>query len=108
MIQKNEISSRFIALLLIFALLIPAAIQLSHAFENHNHEICTEVKTHIHPEKIDCSLCDFQFSTFNIQLQNFEPLLVSKTFLKDFTGEVSSLKNTEYSHSLQRGPPYYI
>jgi hypothetical protein len=107
LIQKNEISSRFIALLLIFALLIPAAIQFSHAFEDHHHEVCTEVTTHIHPEKIDCSLCDFQFSTFNFEVQNFEPLSISRPFLKLPIQEVSSLKNTKYGHSQQRGPPSF-
>ncbi len=91
--------------MLVFALLIPAAIQFSHAFENHKHEVCTEVATHIHPEKMDCSLCDFHFSTFNFEVQSFQPLLVPKTFLKTITAEVSSLKNTKYGHSQQRGPP---
>jgi hypothetical protein len=106
--QKNEISTKFIALLLIFALLIPAAIQFSHAFEDHKHDVCTENTTHIHLEKKACSPCDFHFSTFTFEAQSFQTLLVSKTFLKPIPLEVSSLKNTKYGYSQQRGPPSFI
>jgi len=105
MIANKIITNRILSLVFGLAILFPTAIQLEHVFEDHQHVVCKEVKTHLHESTPDCSLCDFHFSSFHYTavvpidflvtkvIYTFEPLLVSS--------EKSNFPTTNHL----RGPP---
>ena len=45
-------------------LILPASIQIVHAFEQHEQTICTsEIENHIHIDDLECELCHLQAET---------------------------------------------
>lgn len=102
---KKNIQSSIFAVLFGLTLLFPSVLQLAHTLEGHEHATCTNTATHIHEKNVDCSLCDFHFSSFHYDFTTFENFIVSEFFLKLQTGIISSEKN-QISHSFYlRGPP---
>lgn len=99
----------FIALLLFVALAIPTAIQFSHALENHEHTICTnDNDTHLHEADIDCSLRDFQNTTFNFSLNiypEFYHFELIKSESKQFKDRLTNKKNSNPKQL--RAPPLF-
>ena len=109
--QSKHIDFRALALaiLIFFAF---GAKELHH-FMAHAHEevkICDAQKgeTHLHNEEyihVDCSLCDFTFSTFELQFPVFElKYKIYPTLKEDFSYKSSHFFKILFSKSL-RGPP---
>lgn len=47
--------------------MLPASIQVIHAFENHEHTTCTLLgKQHFHQENADCDICFFYLNDVDI------------------------------------------
>jgi len=65
---KNHIVLNVFAAILTISIVIPSAVKFAHAFENHQHEVCTNFSTtHLHQLDIDC-----EFYKFKIPIQTFE------------------------------------
>ena len=92
-------------MMLSLVLLLPTAVQFFHSFEKHKHLACEEVSTHIHDQNIDCSLCDFHFSTFNFKIGQPFQFIDTEVFTLVQIAYISSEKNSFNHHFYLRGPP---
>ena len=56
--MKQALKNKLVALLFVAAVLTPLLVQASHAFDKHEHIVCTakDVK-HFHADELDCLLC---------------------------------------------------
>jgi hypothetical protein len=104
---KKQIQQKISAILLTMALLLPIAVQFVHALDEHKHNTCKEVATHLHEKKLDCSICDFHFSTFNFEVITLPELFLSEAFSKHQIAYFSSEKSTVHHHYYLRGPPLF-
>ena len=106
--KKNKIRTISLGILLNAIILFPLFIQFFHALEGHKHIVCTEHTTHIHKTKIDCKICDFNFTPFTY---NPAIALKNKTFIEYktlsynrynylYSSRINSSKNL-------RAPPYH-
>ena len=78
-----------------------------HAFEDHNHSVCTsKVEQHIHEKDIDCSLHLLKQSDSHLEINYYK--ITSKIIISNIDNlQYSFLKNHyQLSFSL-RGPPFY-
>ena len=105
MIKKLPIATFILSLFLSLAILLPTLLQIGHIFEEHKHVSCKEVKTHLHEASVDCSLCDFHFSTFD-----YKPLTALDFSTIDFIYSIEAVYNASELNSLPRhyylrGPP---
>lgn len=93
------------AVLLTLALMLPTGVQFAHVFDGHEHVACNELKVHLHEDKIDCDLCDFQLSSFDYQVSEYsETHLVLISSEKDIF--YTSFIGAEDNGSITlRGPP---
>ena len=107
--MKTHFTHRIFALLLLLVIVVPITIQTVHAFEKHEHTVCTatDIK-HIHNQDIDCSVFHFQiqqdvfdFST-GYELVNF--IIVTQKF----NNYSPSKYHTYLISKSSRGPPCFI
>ena len=86
--------------------MMPSLVQAGHnIFEEHEHISCNEVKTHLHEADVDCSLCDFHFSSFDYEPELTVELLPNITILTSEDHYSSSAFNTLQHTYFLRGPP---
>lgn len=105
---KSKISSILVAPLLVLALLLPASVQLAHAFEGHEHKSCDELKVHLHENEIDCSLCDFQLVSYNyVTFSNDVAQIINIPTSPGFVYHEAAYKSTS-NYRAHRGPPFLV
>ena len=106
--RKKQIGKNTVALLLFLALMLPTAIQFSHAFEGHDHIPCEDDSRHIHQDEPDCPTCDFHLASFNYDVAEYPDLLLPKITVKtavNFTSlQFNSFKKT---NTQLRAPPIF-
>lgn len=104
--QGIKIRNRCISAFLLVLFLLPAIVQISHTFSDHDHPTCSVTTTHLHKLEKDCSISDFHFTAFN-----FTPLET----IELFTSKNDITPNSNYTQSnavlfsysyLLRGPPH--
>ena len=107
---KTVITSLFkvLAITLIFAVVTPSVIKLTHAFNHHKHEVCENDnthKTHFHESDIDCDF--YKFKLTKIQLFHvFEYEIKKQTqYFKPSSKYYTSLINHQQLTRFLRGPP---
>lgn len=104
-LQKKNIQLSFASCLLAIALVFPSLVQFSHIFENHEHNFCGDVTTHLHEQKLDCDLGDFHFTHFH-----FEETISYETPIIEASTVVEITYTSRRYHTLStsiglRGPP---
>lgn len=104
-VYKYDIIKRTLGLFLVMALILPSCIQLLHAMDGHVHVSCTETTTHLHEKKTDCSLCDFNLSSFHFQTSEIPDSSFPDSYSVPDTNYISSEKNRSAHHFYLRGPP---
>lgn len=99
---------RHIALLSLFVLLLPSAIQLAHTFENHEHTVCTSTDNqHFHEQELDCSQLHFNFEVFSFTATSNYAVIPQHFYKKEYN-EQPQLVSVVYSEKKSsRGPPYF-
>lgn len=103
---KDFSISRFVlGLFLSLVIMMPSFVMAGHIFEEHEHISCNEVKTHLHEAKVDCSLCDFHFSSFDFEPELTIDFLTHSIILTSVDNYTSSDFNTSHNTYLLRGPP---
>lgn len=104
-IFKHNIVQFFIAAVFSVALMLPSVVQFTHSFDDHKHEVCTDVSAHIHQKQLDCSIYDFHFSIFNFSPQELHKLVIIHVF--ETTQTIYFLPKIEEKSLtyLLRGPP---
>lgn len=61
---KQHIIIKSLAIILVLAVLLPAAVKFNHIFENHKHEVCDNPQdTHFHNIDLDCEFYKFNLNT---------------------------------------------
>jgi len=103
--QGKLIRYRITSAFLLVLLCLPILSQAAHAFEDHDHPVCNEVKTHLHELEPECSVCDFHFVPFSfttLELTLHNPSSPSRKF---FTFFKNSLHSKLFFTRGQRGPP---
>lgn len=105
MIFKKEIFKFVYAAIFSLAVLFPSAIKFAHTFENHKHEVCEDVTTHLHQKQLDCSICDFHFSIYNFTPLQLAEITVLQSFQKTESVYLFPEFKLNSSYYLLRGPP---
>lgn len=102
---RTHINQRLLAAVFIALLVFPIGMKASHVFNTHEHVVCHELESHLHQSQLECSICDFHFSTFSFTPAPFF-LIFDKIDLDNpvviFKNELS---NTLSIHFFLRGPP---
>lgn len=105
MIFKKEISKLFFSVVFTLLLSLPMAVQLAHTLEDHEHKACNEIATHIHQEKLDCSICDFHFASFNFEIQEYSNFIVTSIYSEVINHYFFFESTSKYSSYPLRAPP---
>ncbi len=87
--------------------MLPASIQLVHAFEQHEQTLCTsKTENHLHQIDYKCELCHLQIKTFaTIPIQIFS-FIEEKVNFKNTKNYQFLFNHQELSFPL-RGPPFF-
>ena len=86
-------------------LFIPASIQLLHAFEIHEHVICTsDFDKHLHEDDPECILCHLQADYDTFILNNQYKILLN-TFSIEYKNSYNFYKSHQLLSFQLRGPP---
>ncbi len=100
---------QFISIVLITIVLLPFAIQFSHAFEKHEHSVCNAQNVvHLHQHKTDCSICHYQINFNTIDFStNF--ILASAIIIveKNYTTEDQN-SSIKLHYKSSRAPPILL
>ena len=104
--RTKQIGKKSVALLLFIAMMLPAAIQFSHAFECHGHTPCKNESRNIHQEEPDCPTCDFHLASFNRDKVEYPDLSLPKTTAKRAVTYTSLQFNScKKTNTQLRAPP---
>tara|TARA_R110000787_G_scaffold88545_2_gene187891 strand:+ start:1519 stop:1797 length:279 start_codon:yes stop_codon:yes gene_type:complete len=88
-------------------LILPASIQIVHAFEQHEQTICTsEIENHIHLDDLECELCHLQAETFAVLTQTTTNIAIKKIAVPSIQNYKFLFNHQQLSFSL-RGPPVF-
>ena len=88
--------------------MIPASIQIAHAFENHEHTICTSlVENHLHQENVDCDEFHKQLSIFTIAFSSNFDVIPTQFYSTTFNDKPQRVKDVYHSENSSRGPPFF-
>lgn len=103
---KQHIIFKGFAILLVFAVLLPAAVKMGHIFEDHPHEVCTNKSTtHLHTLDLECEFYKFKLANQFFQTpENFYVLDFEENH-KISTSQYVFLSPFQELHFSLRGPP---
>ena len=92
-----------------FALLLPTAIQVAHAFEEHEHVVCiSKSEKHLHELENDCGDLHLQLTVFYYNFNNHESLLNEQIYTKKTIRKSQQLLANYSSNKSSRAPPVVI
>ncbi len=103
---KKHIIFKGFTILLVCAILLPAAVKVAHVFENHKHEVCIDKSTtHFHTLDLECEFYKFKLANqfFHIP-ENFNILNVTENH-EVSTSQYFFLSPFQQLHFSLRGPP---
>ncbi len=105
---KKHILFKGFTILLVLAILLPAAVKVAHVFENHKHEVCiNKSTTHFHSLDLECEFYKFKLATYVFQVpENFNFLDVQDNH-KIATSQYFFLSPFQQLHFSLRGPPVF-
>jgi len=94
--------------LLACLLLLPASIQLAHAFEQHENVICvSDVEHHFHQDDVECILCHLQAENHLVTFSN-DYDVIPTTFYKVYTDKKPlGFVKVYVTKKSSRGPPNF-
>lgn len=89
-------------------LILPATIQLVHAFEQHEQTICTsEIENHLHQDDLECALCHLQAQNNNVSFTN-DSEVTPTSFYQDYQDiQPEIVLQVFLFKKSSRGPPYF-
>lgn len=105
MLLQKQILKFSLAALLSVALLFPVAVQFLHIFEDHEHKPCTELTSHLHEKKIDCSVCHFHLSNYTYTAFQYPEFFTPAAYAIKATAYITSPITKRVSRYYLRGPP---
>jgi len=107
--QQQHIAFKYIAIVLLLAVMLPSAVKFTHVFENHKHEVCLDnITTHMHKTDVECEFYKFKLNTQYYTFFEISFLNIEDNFLKIN----NTLYNFKYNHQQLsyslRGPPFLV
>ncbi|MBT8266584.1 MAG: hypothetical protein KJO41_10785 [Bacteroidia bacterium] len=97
------------AIVLSMALLMPYAIKIAHAFESHQHEVCTTPQSsHYHQLDWDCEFYKFKLNTQ--YYSSITPIEITKVVKPcDIVSTIYHFeRQAHHFRKSQRGPPVFV
>ena len=106
---KQHTAFRFLTIALLFAILLPSAVKLAHAFQNHHHEVCLgQQKAHLHNLDIECEFYKFKVNN-TFTLSDFHLKFIAKqNAYKVITHEYDFSSVHQPLHFSLRAPPLLV
>jgi len=107
--KRHTVLYQCCAIILIATLLTPSFVKLSHAFLNHEHNVCLDYqKTHFHEFDLDCEFYKFKLSKqFSHELVDYALVLAPANF-QIATSQYHFVSEYQYLQTSLRGPPALI
>jgi len=107
--QQQHIAFKYIAIVLLLAVMLPSAVKFTHVFENHKHEVCLDnITSHMHETDVECEFYKFKLNTQYYTFFEISFLNIEDNFLKIN----NTLYNFKYNHQQLsyslRGPPFLV
>ena len=97
------------SLVLVLAVLLPYGVKLSHVFDHHQHEVCTEdsnaANTHFHELDLDCEFYKFKLNTNFYALNSANDSVEDQNLNKTQSCLYIFLRTHQQDTSFLRGPP---
>ncbi|AUC84521.1 hypothetical protein CW731_04045 [Polaribacter sp. ALD11] len=88
--------------------MIPASIQIVHAFENHEHTICTSlVENHFHQDNAGCDEFHKQLTIFSVEFSSNFDVIPTHFYSTTFIDKPQRIKEVYHSKKSSRGPPFF-
>ncbi|MFY0604134.1 MAG: hypothetical protein JXQ93_09300 [Flavobacteriaceae bacterium] len=99
---------KYSIILLSAVVFLPAAVQLLHIFNDHEHTVCVSKNdAHFHQKDLDCVLCHLQGETYWVS--NEIDFVALKNELLVFNNKpYNFLSNYQQLSFSLRGPPVFI
>lgn len=97
-----------ITALLVALMFLPSAFELTHHLDGHEHISCDEISVHLHEKKLDCSLCDFQISSFDYIPLEFDLATVGRIIGTTPVHRQENITNNSCCLPSLRGPPVFV
>ncbi|WP_323789006.1 hypothetical protein [Psychroserpens sp.] len=104
---KQHIAFRIATVFIVLCLVLPTVVKMSHAFSNHEHDVClVENQSHFHEIDSDC-----EFYKFNVNHQTTLTYFSFSPFEADESQNLIASKYLFLStfqklHFSLRGPPF--
>jgi len=107
--QEQYFLLKYVAVVLLLAILLPSAVKFTHVFEDHKHEVCTDYSTnHMHEIDLECEFFKFKLNTqYYTLLENFDLIIEDNFFKIKDTYYNFQFNYQQLSYSL-RGPPFVV
>ena len=107
--MKTHYRHRIFALLLLLVIVVPITIQTVHAFEKHEHTVCSakDIK-HIHNQDIDCSVFHFQLQQDIFEFSTDYEFVNFQSVTQSFDNYTPLEYHTYLISKSSRAPPYFI
>ncbi len=105
---KKHIIFKGFTVLLVWTILLPAAVKVVHVFENHKHEVCiNKSTTHFHSLDLECEFYKFKLANYFFPIpENFSVLDVEENY-KIASSNYFFLSPFQQLHFSLRGPPLF-
>lgn len=106
--MNQLLKHRIFAVLLTLVVILPFAIQVSHAFENHEHVVCTakDVK-HFHEQELDSCLCCTPLELNTLLFSFADNTLKSEENVDSFNAITPLSKLDFFKLKSTRAPPIF-
>lgn len=93
---------------MVLGILLPSVVQFTHIFEDHEHNFCGNVTTHLHEQQLDCDLTKIFIPFGQYYLDEYNILTSTQiSEVLHYTYEQPMAQETSQSYLL-RGPPTYL
>jgi len=108
MYLNNQLGKNIAALLLLLAIMLPTAIQVSHMIEGHEDVACNDHSTHFHKSEKTCEICVFHISLISYDIAKYPDLILAQISVKVNTTYTSlQLYFYTLTNNQLRGPPVF-
>ncbi len=110
---KTVITSVFkiLAILLVFTVLLPSVVKLTHSFNHHKHEVCdtdNTHQTHFHQPDLDCDFYKFKLTTQYYSKLTPTSLVSINNNFKISSSQYEFVSDYQKLQTALRGPPQLI
>ena len=108
--NRNKQFFKFLSALGLFiALMLPTIIQFVHAFDVHEHIVCTDQDLHVDQTQDNCEICTIQITPFDFKVSDDSEILPTEIFvLKEEAVTSIKYRPVIFNSNPLRGPPAFI